>query len=105
MKPGGVPDSRFQRFEFALRAPFVNYWCATVDMSVPGLVFSKMLSFQQTGSAAHHRSPFAFTTLRVACGLLFSGIAGRLDKGRSCRGGNNEKEAGGHHVDAMLRRM
>jgi hypothetical protein len=56
---GGVPDTRFAvpaAIEFAFQAPFVNYWRAMVEMSTPGLVFSKMLSVQQNGMTARARS-------------------------------------------------
>src|SRR5215471_11972511 len=52
---GGVPDSRLSVpavLEFAFRSPFVSYWRTRLGMSLRSLVFSKMLSFQQTGSAA-----------------------------------------------------
>src|SRR5258705_7479777 len=78
MMLGGVPDSRFARsaaLEFAFRTPFVNYWCVKGDMSTRGLVFSKMLNLQQTGSASNCCSPFGFRILRVARRLLFYSTA------------------------------
>jgi len=66
------PQTELWVAELACLAPFVNYWHARIRVSVPSFAFSKMLSFQQTGSAAHHRSSFNFRTLQVAQILLFS---------------------------------
>jgi hypothetical protein len=100
----GFEISSFAACEFAFREPLVNYWCTRVDMSPGGLVFSKMLSFQQMGSTAHEGSSFAFTRLRVARGLLFVGAAiqGELDKGSSYQVNVTQRNLGDHHVDAML---
>ena len=65
MKPGSLPDSRFPRFEFAFRAPFVNYQRAKDSRVQPRGLFCANAELWAEGERC--ASLFTFGFQNIAC--------------------------------------